>query len=50
MAAIHGELVSGLDNGMLQPVIGQELPLSEASKAHQAVMENGKYGKIVLLP
>jgi NADPH2:quinone reductase len=49
MAAIHGELVSGLDNGMLKPVIGQEFPLAEAARAHQAVMESGAYGKIVLV-
>src|ERR1044071_6128241 len=50
MCAIHGELVSGLENGMLQPVIGQELPLAEAARAHKEVMENKAYGKIVLVP
>lgn len=50
MCAIHGELVSGLDNGMLKPVIGQELPLAEASRAHEEVMKSGAYGKIVLVP
>ena len=50
MCAIHGELVSGLDNGMLKPVIDQELPLADAGRAHQAVMESGKYGKIVRVP
>ena len=50
MAAIHGELVSGLDNGMLKPVIGQELPLAEAARAHTEVMESKAYGKIVLVP
>jgi len=38
-----------LENGALRPVIGKELPLSEASQAHRAVMEPGAFGKIVLL-
>jgi NADPH2:quinone reductase len=47
---IHAGIVAGLENGTLQPVIGKELPLSEAPKAHQAVMEPGAFGKIVLMP
>jgi len=31
-------------------VINQELPLAEAPRAHQLVMEPGSYGKIVLIP
>ena len=50
MAAIHGELVSGLENGMLKPIIGQEIPLAEAPRAHEEVMKAGAYGKIVLVP
>jgi len=38
-----------LRNGTLRPVVGQELPLAQASRAHQAVMEPGHYGKIVLV-
>jgi NADPH2:quinone reductase len=34
----------------LRPVIGQELPLAEAAKAHHAVIETRAYGKIVLIP
>jgi len=49
MASIHAALVAGLENGALRPVIGKELPLSEASQAHRAVMEPGAFGKIVLL-
>ncbi len=48
--AIHAALYAGLENGTLRPVIGQELPLAEAPRAHRAVMEPGAYGKIVLLP
>lgn len=48
LAAIHRELVSGLQNGELSPVIGQEFPLTDAAKAHERVMQNGAMGKIIL--
>jgi len=47
---IHAGIVAGLENGTLRPVIGKELPLSDAPQAHQAVMEPGAFGKIVLIP
>src|SRR3954463_31289 len=47
---IHGGIVAGLENGTLRPVIGKEMPMSDAPKAHQAVMEPGAFGKIVLIP
>lgn len=50
LASIHSALVAGLESGVLRPVIGRELPLAEAPKAHQAVLEAGAYGKIVLVP
>ncbi len=50
MAQIHAALGTGLRDGTLQPVVGQEIPLAEAARAHQAVMEPGAYGKIVLVP
>ena len=50
LAGIHAALVEGLRNGTLRPVIGQEIPLAQASRAHEAVMEAGHYGKIVLVP
>ncbi|HKN86709.1 MAG TPA: NADPH:quinone reductase [Nitrospiraceae bacterium] len=49
-ASIHAALYAGLENGTLRPVVGQELPLAQASRAHQAVMESGAHGKIVLKP
>ncbi len=49
-AAIHAALVAGLENGTLRPVVGRELPLAEAARAHEAVMEPGAHGKIVLIP
>jgi NADPH2:quinone reductase len=50
LVAIHAALVEGLANGTLRPVIAQEIPLAEAPRAHEAVMEPGHYGKIVLIP
>jgi NADPH2:quinone reductase len=47
-AAIHAALAAGLENQTLRPVVGQELPLAEAARAHVAVLEPGAYGKIVL--
>ena len=50
MTEIHAALIAGLDNGTLNPVVGRELPLAEAGRAHEAVMEPGALGKIVLTP
>ena len=47
---IHAALIEGLDNGTLNPVVGREMPLAEAPRAHEAVMEPGALGKIVLVP
>jgi NADPH2:quinone reductase len=49
IASIHAALGAGLANGTLTPIIGRELPLAEAARAHEAVMESGALGKIVLL-
>lgn len=50
IASIHSALVAGLENGTLRPVVGRELPLEEAPRAHQLILEPGAYGKIVLIP
>ncbi len=50
LASIHSALYAGLENGTLRPVVGQEIPLAEASRAQKAVMEPGAHGKIVLIP
>ena len=49
-AAIHAALVEGLRNGTLRPVVGQEIPLAQAPRAHEAVMAPGHFGKVVLIP
>ncbi len=48
--AIHAALVAGLENRSLQPIVAQQLPLSEAPRAHREVIESRAHGKIVLLP
>ncbi len=50
MEVIHADLSKGLLNGALSPVIGMELPLTNAAAAHKKVMSPGAYGKIVLVP
>jgi len=50
LTEIHAGIVAGLENGTLRPVIGHELPLADAPRSHQLVMEPGSYGKIVLVP
>jgi len=49
LAGIHAALVEGLRNGTLRPIIAQEFPLAQAAKSHEAVMEPGHHGKIVLV-
>jgi NADPH:quinone reductase len=46
---IHGGIRAGLENGTLTPVIGRELPLDQAARAHDVVMEPGAMGKLVLI-
>ncbi|HEY4931417.1 MAG TPA: NADPH:quinone reductase [Terriglobales bacterium] len=47
---MHATLVAGLENGTLRPVIGQQIPLAEAARAHVEVMKpSGALGKIVLV-
>jgi NADPH2:quinone reductase len=46
---IHAGIVAGLENGTMRPVVGKELPLAEASRAHKEILEPGAAGKIVLV-
>lgn len=50
LAGIHAALLAGFESGTLRPVVGREMPLSEAASAHLAVLEPGAHGKIVLIP
>jgi len=47
---IHAALGAALETGVARPVIGKELPLAEAARAHEEVLKPGSYGKIVLIP
>ena len=47
---IHAGLIAGLENGTLRPIVGKELPLAEAARAHKEILEPGAFGKIVLVP
>src|SRR6202521_323269 len=49
-AEIHAGLIAGLENGTLRPVVGKELPLADAVRAHKEILEPGASGKIVLIP
>jgi len=46
----HAALLSAMERGILMPTVSQEMPLADAPLAHQRVMEDGKCGKIVLIP
>jgi NADPH2:quinone reductase len=48
--AIYSALTASLEDGILRPVIGMEIPLAEAARAHREIMEGESHGKIVLIP
>lgn len=50
LQSAHAALGAGLAAGTLRPVVGRELPLAEAARAHEEVLKPGARGKIVLLP
>jgi len=48
--AIHVGIVAAVEKGRLKPIIQMKLPLAEAARAHQLVLEGDSHGKIVLIP
>ena len=46
---VHAGIIAGLENGTLRPVVGKEMPLAEAARAHKEILEPGAAGKIVLI-
>ncbi len=50
MIATHTALVAAMERSVLVPAISREMALSDAPLAHQLVMQDGKCGKIVLIP
>src|SRR5438045_9593759 len=49
-ADIHAGLIAGLETGTLRPVVGKEVPLAEAARAHKEIRQAGATRKIVRLP
>ena len=49
-AEIHAGIIAGLENGTLRPIVGKQIPLAEAARAHKEVLESGAIGKIALIP
>ena len=43
-------LTAGLAAGTLNPIVGRELPLPDAPRAHELLGQGGALGKIVLVP
>ena len=50
VASIHAAIGAGLEKGILNPIVGREMKLAEASRAHRMIIESKAFGKIVLIP
>lgn len=50
VALMMADILNGVAEGKVRPVIGRQMPLAEAAAAHAAVLAPGAYGKIVLVP
>src|SRR5262249_20939304 len=50
MKPVMRDILAGVAEGSLRPVVGREMRLSEAAAAHVAVLERGVGRKIVLIP
>ena len=48
--AARAAVDAGLRSGVLRPVVGRELPLAEAPRAHHLIMERPALGRLVLVP
>ena len=48
--AARAAVDAGLQSGVLKPVVGRELPLADAPRAHSLIMERPALGKLVLVP
>lgn len=49
-ADVHAGLFAGLENGTVRPIVGKELPLADAVRAHKEILETGAHGKMILRP
>jgi NADPH2:quinone reductase len=50
LAAARAAVDAGLRSRVLRPVVGRELPLAEAPRAHRLIMERPALGRLVLVP
>ena len=50
IAPMVKDILAGMNDGTLRPIIGRRMKLAEAAAAHVAVLEPGAFGKIVLEP
>ncbi len=50
VALMMEDILNGVAEGKVRPIIGRQMPLAEAAAAHVTVLEPGAYGKIVLVP
>ena len=50
LAAARAAVDAGLASGVLKPVVGRELPLADAPRAHELIMDRPALGKLVLVP
>ena len=50
LTVIRAAITAALDHAMIDPVVGRELPLADASRAHQEIIEAKAHGKIILVP
>lgn len=48
--SIHAGLFAGFENGSLKPFVGREFRLEEASRAHEYILNEPAYGKLILKP
>ena len=48
--AARAAVDAGLRSGALKPVVGRELPLAEAARAHRLITERPALGRLVLVP
>ncbi len=47
---MHAALTAGLENGTLRPLIGKKIPLADAARAQEEIMQpSGAHGKMVLV-
>lgn len=50
ITAMMDDILAGVQDESLRPIIGHEFPLAEAAAAHAMIEQSGAAGKIVLLP